>query len=218
MLPAAFDEVLHEPANVCGTFPKGRHVQVDDSQPIQQILPELPGGNHLVQIAIRGGDDPDIDPGLLAIGADRLYFAILQKPQEDRLHAQAHLADFVQEQRAAIRKLQKSRLVAVGARKAALDVSEELGLEERLGQAGTIDGHEGPRLPGRRRMDAARHEILADAALARDEDLGIAASRSVGHRQQFDHGLALDDHRGSGGERGRVQSSACKRSVHTCRS
>ena len=125
-------------ANVFDPFPKWRNVQVDDSQPIQQILPKLPGCNHVAQVPVRRRDDADIDPRLRPIGADRLNFAILEKPQEERLHAQAHLADFVQEQRAAMRELQLSRLVAVRAGEAALDMSEELRLEERFREAGTI--------------------------------------------------------------------------------
>jgi len=71
----------------------------------------------------------------VTIGADALDFARLEKAEEQRLHAQAHLAHFVHEDRAAMGHLEPSALVAVRAREAALDVSEQLGLEQRLGQS-----------------------------------------------------------------------------------
>ena len=58
------------------------------------------------------------------VRSDRLDFAGLEEPQQQRLHAQAHLADFVEEQRAACASCELSRLVAIGAGEAALDVPE----------------------------------------------------------------------------------------------
>ena len=82
------------------------------------------------------------------VGSDRLDFAILQKSQEERLHAKAHFADFVEKQRPVLRELDLPPLVAVGAGKAALDVSEQLGLEERFRHAGAIHRHERRRFAG----------------------------------------------------------------------
>ena len=76
--------------------------------------------------------------------ADRLDLARLEESQEQRLHPQAHLADFVEEQRAAVGHLQLAALVAVGAGEAALDVAEQLRLEQRLGEAGAVDRDERP--------------------------------------------------------------------------
>ena len=70
-----------------------------------------------------------------AVGADLLQLAGLEEPQQQALHAQRHLADFVEEDRAAVGQFELARLVAVGAGEAALDVAEQLRLEERFGQA-----------------------------------------------------------------------------------
>ena len=78
----------------------------------------------------------------VVVRPDRLDLAGFEEAQEQRLHAQAHLADFVEEQRAAVGELQLARLVAVGAREAALDVAEELRFEQRLGQPGAVDRDE----------------------------------------------------------------------------
>ena len=78
------------------------------------------------------------------IGADLLQLAGLEEAQQQALHAQRHLADFVEEQRAAVGHFELALLVAIGAGEAALHVAEELRLEQRLGQAGAVDGHERP--------------------------------------------------------------------------
>ena len=72
---------------------------------------------------------------IAARGPDGLDLPVFQEPQQERLHAEAHLPDLVQEQRAAVRDLNLPLLVAVGAGKTALDVAEQLGLQERFGQA-----------------------------------------------------------------------------------
>ena len=45
---------------------------------------------------------------------------------------------------AVVRQLELARLVAIRAGEAALHVAEELGFEQRLGNAGAVDGHERP--------------------------------------------------------------------------
>ncbi len=136
------EEMLQQRVHVVGPLPERRHVEVDDAQPVQQVLAELAGSDELVQVAIGGGDHAHVDPRLRVVGADRLDLAVLEKPQQQRLHAQAHLADLVEKQRAAMRELELAALVAVGAGEAALDVSEELRLEERFGDAGEVHRHE----------------------------------------------------------------------------
>ena len=187
------EEMLHQRLHVLGPLPERRHVEVDDAQPVQQVLAELAGGDELVQVAIGGGDHAHVDPRLRVVGADRLDLAVLEKPQQQRLHAQAHLADFVEKQRAAMRELELAALVAVGAGEAALDVAEELRLEERFGDAGAVHRHERRQPAAGVAMDVARDHVLAHAALAGDQDLGRALRRPRGHGEQFRHGRAGDD-------------------------
>ena len=66
----------------------------------------------------------------------------LEESQQETLHAQRHLADFVEEDRAHVRGLELARLVAIGAGEAALHMAEQLGLEQRFRQAGAVDRRE----------------------------------------------------------------------------
>jgi len=69
------------------------------------------------------------------------------EPQQQGLHTEAHLAHFIEKERASIRDLQLARLVTVGTGEAALDVAKELRLEERLGESRAIHGNESVRSP-----------------------------------------------------------------------
>ncbi len=64
-----------------------------------------------------------------------------------RLHLQAHLADFVQEDRALMREFQPPDPIPIGAGEAAFGVTEELGLEQRLNHRAAVHGDEAPIAP-----------------------------------------------------------------------
>ena len=182
--------------NVIGSLAQRRHGQVDDAQPVQQVFTELTGRDVIGQVPVGRGDHADVDARLRVVRADGLDLAVLEKPQEQRLHPQAHFADFVEEQRAPVRELELPPLVAVGAGEAALHVSEELRLQQRLGEAGAVHRHERRQLACRTTVDIACDQILADAALARDQRLGGAFCRAGSHREQFRHRTAGDDQAG----------------------
>jgi hypothetical protein len=127
------------------------------------------------------------------VRADRLDFARLEEAQEQRLHPQAHLADLVEEERAAIGELELARLVAIRAGEAAPRVAEQLRLEERLGEAGAVDGDERAAGAPRADVDQPRDEILAHAALARDEHFRVTGRGAASHGQNFEHERAAGD-------------------------
>jgi hypothetical protein len=148
---------------------QGRHPEVDDIEPVEQVFAELALRDHVLQVAVRGGDHADVDDAAGAVCADLLQLAGFEEAEEQALHAQGHLADFVEEDRALVCHLELAGLVAVGARERALDVAEQLGLE-RLGQAGAVDrdkravgaglltrGWPWRRVPCRRRLAGDEH-------------------------------------------------------------
>ena len=92
-----------------------------------------------------------------------------------------------------MRELELAALVAVGAGEAALDVAEELRLEERFGDAGAVHRDERRELAAGVAMDIARDHVFAHAAFTGDQDLGRALRRPCRHGEQFRHGLADDN-------------------------
>src|SRR5262249_4194884 len=96
-----------------------------------------------------------------------------------RLTVQRHLADLVEEQRAAIGQLHQALLRRLGVGECALLVAEQLALEQGLSDRGTVDFHE-RRIPPRALVvQAARDELLAGAALAVDQDGRRLAARQL---------------------------------------
>ena len=104
------------------------------------------------------------DGGVPAQASDLL---LLEDPQEFDLDLGAHLADLVQEDRAALGRLELALVAGAGARERPRLVSEELALQEALGEGAAIHDHEGVEPPGRARVDCPGHELLAGARLAR---------------------------------------------------
>ena len=108
-----------------------------------------------------------------------------------------HVAHFVKQQGAAVERLEQAFLRAHGARKGALLVTEQLGLEHVLGHGAAIDDGEWLVAPRARLVNGAREQFLAGAALARDEHPRIGAGHHVRLRQLVFHQLAAGDDRGA---------------------
>ena len=134
--------MVDEHRNVLAALAQRRHDDVNDVEAVEQVLAERALRDHVAQVAVGRRDHADVDDAAAAVGADLLQLAGLEEAQQQALHAQRHLADFVEEDRAHVGGFELARLVAIGAGEAALDVAEQLGLEQRFGQAGAVDRRE----------------------------------------------------------------------------
>ena len=124
------EEVLDEVAHVLAALAERRDVDVDDVEAVEQVLAEGALADALPQVAVGGADHADVDPRHLPVGADRLDLAGLEEAEQQGLHPQRHLADFVEEDGAAVGHLQQARPVAMRVGEAALHVAEQLGFEQ----------------------------------------------------------------------------------------
>ncbi len=79
--------------------------------------------------------------------ADGLHHLLLQHAQDLGLGLQAHVADFVEEDRAAVRQLELAAAVGHRAGERAAHVTEQLALDQLLGNRGAIDLDERPGAP-----------------------------------------------------------------------
>ncbi len=77
------------------------------------------------------------------VRADGAHLAVLQDPQQLRLHLERHVADFVEEDRPAVCRDEVPGPVLRRARERAADMTEELALEEIRGHGGAVLGQEG---------------------------------------------------------------------------
>src|SRR4051794_21708168 len=86
-------------------------------------------------------DDSRVDGNRLA-SADSLDHTLLKEAQQLDLKRQRNVADLVEEQSPALRQLDLADVRLDRAGKCAALVTEELGLEQVLGDGGAVDGDE----------------------------------------------------------------------------
>ena len=135
----------------------------------------MPLRNFLFQILVGGGDDPHVHRDRLG-SADRGEALFVERAQDFGLRLQAHVADFVQEQRAAIGLLELAVLIGGGAGKCSLAVSEQLALDRVFGNGGAIYLDKHFILAQAEGMDGVRDQFLAGARLAINQDASVGGA------------------------------------------
>ena len=109
----AFEKIFGEQADVFLAVAQRRQVQAHDIEPVEQVFAELFGGDFFFEIFVGGGDDPDVGAdGLIA--ADAGEGAVLQHAEEFALDGQRHVADFVEEEGAAVALFEAADALGAG--------------------------------------------------------------------------------------------------------
>ena len=165
------EKLRGEQLDVAHAIAQRRKLDLDHREPIVEILAQLAVLERLLEILVRRGDDANVDGDLL-LAAEAPHRARLERAQELHLDVGGHLADFVEEERAAVGHLEGARLLVRRAGEGALLVAEQLVLENVLGERGAVEREERPLRAIALLVNRARDELLARAALAEDEDGG----------------------------------------------
>jgi hypothetical protein len=182
----ALEAALREIEDVLAAGPQRRHLQLERVEAVVEVAAELPLGDERRQAAVGRSHDPDVDLlGLVA--ADALHGELLQRTQQLGLRRQGQVGDLVEEQRPAVRLFELAAPAPDTGRGAVLD-AEELGFEQRLDDGRAVDGDERAAAPPAPLVDLARDQLLADAALALDQDGEIGAGDAI---DLLPHGLDL---------------------------
>ena len=148
--------------------------------------------NHLLQILVGGRDDPDVDiDGLGAPHAGDL--PLLEHPQQLHLHVQRKIADLIQKDRAAVRRLEEalvSPVVRPG--ECALLIPEQLGLDQILRNGPAVDLEIWHILSGTIVDQKLGHQLLARSGLPKDQDRGAVKGRyTLGEFNDLSERLAI---------------------------
>ena len=119
-------EVVGQLQNVPPAGPQGRHLDVDDIEPVVEVLPKVPGLDELRQVPAGGRDDPHVHRHR-AGAPHRLHLPLLEGPEDLGLHIQGHVADLIQKEGAAVGQLELARLAPLlGSGKGPILIAEEL--------------------------------------------------------------------------------------------
>lgn len=174
--------------NVAAARLERRHFQRNDVQAIKQVFAETPFGDFGLRIAVGGADNADVRCTKPVL-AEPLHLTGLQKAQELGLQGQIHVADFVEEQRAAIGL--QGRAIAFGRRagERALHMAENLAFQQILGDGSAVEGDEWTFCPARQQMEGFGANFLARTAFAGHEYSGIGGSSALDDAVNRLHGL-----------------------------
>jgi hypothetical protein len=141
---------------------------------------------------VGGGDQPHVGPNRL-VAADPLERLLLQQAQDLALQGRRHVADLVQEQRAAVALLELADAAAVGAGEGALLVPEQLALQELLRDGGAVQGQKRGVGPPGVLVDGPGDQFLAGAALAGDQHRHVLGGHPADRLVHLQHGRAGAD-------------------------
>src|SRR5581483_11877612 len=105
--PVTGQKELNQRGNVLGPRPKRRHLDRDDIESIEEILPEFLLADGRGEVAVCRRNHPNVDPHRRA-PSHALETSLLERAEELRLQGGGQVADFVQEKRAPVRNLKPS--------------------------------------------------------------------------------------------------------------
>ena len=172
----ARQEALGEEHDIPLSLTERGQAESEHGQAVVEILAEAPVLDGRLQVGVGGADDPGID-GLGGGGAEAAHGPLLDDLEElglQRLGEEPHL---VEEDGAVVGRLEEPGLRAAGIGEGAALETEQLGLEERLGNGRAVHVHEGPGVAGAAAVDEPGHQPFPGAGLALDQD-GRKAARA----------------------------------------
>jgi hypothetical protein len=195
------EEMLDQQRHVLAALAERRQVDREDGEAIEEILAETLGRNGFVDVAVSGGDYAGVDRDLAA-AADALHRTLLDHAQQLHLHVGRHVADLVEEKRAAVRIFEAPALLADGAGERAFFMAEQLGFEKVAGNGTAIDRDIGLGCAVAFKMDGASDHFLAAARRAGDDHRSRARRDLADEVAHLDHRAADADEQSFGAVRG----------------
>src|SRR6185436_13817314 len=193
-IPAELDdEESRQRRNVGRTIAQRRNHDREDRQSEIQILAVLPRGDRGLQVPVRGGDHAHVDVQRRR-AADALEGLFFEGAEDLRLQRQRQIADLVEEQRPAVGELELPGLPLRRAGERALLVAEELRFKERFGDRRAVDRDKRAVVARAQRVERAREQLLAGAALPFEQHRRVGRGRAVQrHRHLLQLGVVADN-------------------------
>ncbi len=130
---------------------------------------------------------------LRLVAADGQHLVVFQHAQQLHLHGQRNVRQLVEEDGAAVGQRQQPGPGLGGAGERPLDVAKQLAFHKVGVQARHVDRQERAIAVGAVAVDGAGDQLLAGAALAGDEDGGVARGHQGDALEDRLHGRALPD-------------------------
>ena len=179
-------------SDIARPFAQRRQVDAENRKSEEEVFAEIPGGDLLFEVAVRGGDDPQVDLGRAGL-ADFDELAAFEHAQQLGLQLDGHLADLVEEKRPLVGLLEQPFLILGGTREAAGTVAEQFAFEQFLGESRTVDGDERPLRARAGVVDGLRKDLLAGSGFTREQHRGIRDGDLARQRDRTAEGFRRTD-------------------------
>ena len=200
----ATEEVFEEHGEVFAALAQRGKVDGEDAEAVVEVGAERFLVGHGFEVAMSGGDEADVGADGL-VSTDAFEGLFLEESEDFGLEGEGHVADFVEEDGAAIALLEFADAAAVGTGEGAFFVTEEFGFQEVFGDGGAVEGHEGCLGAGAVLVDSAGDEFLAGAGFSSDEDGDVLGGDATDGFVDFAHGgTGTEDGAVAVGLRGRL--------------
>src|SRR5690348_6989501 len=168
---------------------------MDYVKALVKILAEAAFTHERQEFHVRRRHDAHIHFNLFG-AAEAHEFALLDDAQELGLGLGADGGDFVEENGSLIGNFEKSFFGSDGARECALDVTEELRLEQVHGNGAGVDRYKRLFRSWRRGMNGFCNQLFAGSAFPADQDCRARWSNLRDEVEERQHLLALTDNVG----------------------
>ena len=145
-----------------------RHRDREHGKAVVQVLSEQLLRHQLLEVAAGGRDEADVRMQLL-VRPDAGERTLLQEAQQLDLDRDREVADLVEEERSAVRRLGATDTALRRPGEGTLLVAEQLALHERFRKRRAVERDERLVPASRQPLDCPRHQLLARAARAADE-------------------------------------------------
>ena len=185
----ALQEGLGDLKDIFVVMAQRRQLQGKHVQPKKEVFAKEPLGHQRPQVAMGGRQHADIYRNA-SVASQRLHPAFFQHPQQAHLGFQGHVADLVQEKRAAVGLAHPPVARGMRPRKGAPFVAEELRLDESASQGSAVHRHEGTGSP-RCLVDRASSEFLAGPRFSQNEHAGLRRTNQIDGLAQLLKGTAV---------------------------
>ena len=156
---------------------QGRKAKGEDIQAIEEVFPESPSANPLLEIFATDGDETQIDGPLPA--SERGKATLGQEAQELGLGRDRHLLDVIEQQGAPFGPGHTALFPGLGAGEGTSLVPEEFTLQEGRGQTSRVDLDQRPLDLGTTLMQSPGKGSPPCAGLAQDQDRSTTSCNAL---------------------------------------
>ena len=104
--------MLDQQRDVAGALAQRRQLDVDDAEAEEEVLAEAAALDVLAEVAVGGRDDARVERDRSRVPPTRVDALLLEHAQQLDLHLERHVADLVEQERAALGQLELARVAA----------------------------------------------------------------------------------------------------------